>query len=70
MEIDELIGQGAVNRPVFTQECAQRQGAMGRCLFLDRDADPERRMSVLDQGGKSLAKSAWTGEQIDNAESG
>lgn len=28
------------------------------------------RLPVLDQGGKSLAKSAWTGEQIDNAESG
>ena len=70
MKIDELVGQGAVKRLVFTQERAQRQGAMSRCLFLDRDADPERRMSILDEGGKALAKSAWTGKQIDNAESG
>ena len=42
---------------------------MGRGLLLDRDPDPERRMSVLDEGSKALAKSAWTGEQIDNAES-
>lgn len=43
---------------------------MGRYLLLDRDADPERYMSVLDEGCKTLAKSAWTGKQIDNAESG
>jgi hypothetical protein len=56
--------------PVFAQERAKRQGPMGRCLLLDRDADPERRMAVLDKGRKSLAKPAGTGKQIDNAESG
>lgn len=43
---------------------------MGRRLLLDRDANPERRMTVLDEGGEPLAKSARAGKQINDAESG
>ena len=70
MEVDELLGQGVVPCLVFPQECAQCQGAMCRGLLLDRDADPEGRMPVLDEGGKALAKSARTGKKIDDTESG
>ena len=57
-----------MTRTVLAQERAQRQGPMGRRLLLDRDADPERRMVVLDKGSEPLAKSARAGKQIDNAE--
>ena len=70
MEIDEFFRQDAMTHAVHAQERAQRQGPMGRRLLLDRYADPERRMAVLDQGSKPFAKSARTGKQIDNAESG
>jgi len=43
---------------------------MGRCLLLDRNADLEGAMPIVDERGKSLAPSAWTGKKIDNAESG
>lgn len=59
-----------MTRPVLAQERAQRQGPMSRRLLLDRNADPERRMAVLDEGSEPLAKAARAGEQIDNAESG
>jgi hypothetical protein len=69
MEIDELFRQAATTCTVLAQEGAQRQGPMGRCLLLDRDADPERRVAILDKGCKPLAKSAGAGEKIDDAES-
>lgn len=70
MEINELPRQGAVPRPILAQECTQRQCPVSRGLLLDRNADPERRVAVRDEGRKSLAKSAWTGEQINDAEVG
>lgn len=70
VEIDKLCGKGAMAGAMFPQECAQRQGLMGRRLFLDRDADPERRMAILNEGSEPLAKSAWAGKQINYAESG
>lgn len=42
---------------------------MSGCFLFDRNADPERRMAVLDEGSEALAKSAGTGKQIDNSES-
>ena len=59
-----------MTRNVVAEERAQRQGPMGRRLLLDRNADPERRTTVLDEGSEPLAKSARAGKQIDNAESG
>lgn len=70
MEIDEPVGQGAVTNLIFAQKRAQCQRSMSRSFLLDRDADPERRMSILSEGRKTLAKSARTGEQVHNTESG
>lgn len=35
MEINELPRQGAVPRPILTQECTQRQCPVSRGLLLD-----------------------------------
>src|SRR5690606_8748677 len=70
MEIDELFREDAMTCTVLAQKGTQRQGPMGRRFLLDRNADPERRMAVLDEGSEPLAKSARAGEQIDDTESG
>ena len=69
MEFDELLGQCIMTRAVVAQERSQRKGPMSGCFLFDRNADPERRMAVLDEGSEALAKSAGTGKQIDNSES-
>ena len=55
---------------MFPQERSHRQGPMRRCLLLDRNADPEGPVPITNERGKPLAQPAWTGKQIDNAESG
>ncbi len=70
MKVDELPRQATMPCAMIPQERAKGQGPMGRCLLLDRKADLEGPMPVVDERGKSLAQPAWTGKKIDDAESG
>jgi hypothetical protein len=66
----EGFRQLAVSRAEGAKEGTQPQRSVRGRFLLDRDADMERGSPVYIEGGKSLAESAWTCKQIDNAESG
>jgi len=70
MKVDELLRQTTITCAMISPERPKRLGLTGRRLLLDRNADLKGAISIVDESGRSLAQSAWTGKKIENCESG
>ena len=59
--VDELLRQTTITCAMISPERPKRLGLTGRRLLLDRNADLKGAISIVDESGRSLAQSAWTG---------